>query len=185
MIFKAVKESSFSLLMVVLMLTAIPRAVSQSKSVSVNIPALLLGCYNIEPSFMVSGKVSLHAPVSWSPHTFKNNIRIKHVIVMAGARWWKWHGYSGLFTGGYLAYSKYNISPGKYRYEGNAKGLTITAGYAKMLSRSWIIEMQAGLFAGAAKHDKFEKKMCGDYLDSTSQIVILPSGISVSLVYLF
>jgi hypothetical protein len=185
MICKAIKESASCLFLVVLMLTAIPKAASQSRSVSVNIPALLLGCYNIEPSLMVTGKISLHAPVSWSPHTFKNNSRLKHVAVLAGARWWQWHGYSGFFTGGYFAYSKYNISPGKYRYNGYATGFTFSAGYAKMLSRSWNIEAQAGVFLGAAKHDKFEKSICGEYLESISQFVTLPSRISLSLVYLF
>ncbi|MFA5714095.1 MAG: DUF3575 domain-containing protein, partial [Bacteroidales bacterium] len=152
---------------------------------SINLPSLFLGLYNIEGSKAISKGVSLHLPLSWSPHTLRGDRRVKHFIVMAGARGWSWHCYSGLFYGGYATAGIFNLNHREFRYQGEGAGATITAGYSKMLSRHFNLEIEGGLFVGLLHYQRYEGRCCGNFIEERWRGSLLPFKLSLSLLYLF
>lgn len=158
---------------------------AQERGLSVNLPLALTGSFNIELSQMVRGRVSLHLPISWSPWQFKEDRKLKHLTTMFGARWWQWHCNSGLFFANYLSFNWFNITYKDGRYYGKGFGDIISIGYAKMLSTKWNIELEGGLFGGMLYYDKYERCRCGEFLESVKRGSLLPSKLSLTIVYLF
>lgn len=173
----------FTFLVVILLISA--PTLGQERYIAINIPPLLMGIYNIEGSIALSKEYSLHLPLSWSPTTLPGEKRVKHLIGMVGLRRWLWHSYSGLFTGAYATTSIFNISPKELRYQGEAVGVTATIGYSKMLSKRFNLEFEGGLFLGFIHYNSFEGRCCGEFLAEKSAIYLLPSKLSLALLYLF
>lgn len=157
---------------------------AQSHSLGVNVAMLAFGSVNIDFSKALSQNITLHIPLSWNPITFGNNKKIKHLIIQPGIRWWKWHSYSGWFGGVNLTASQFNIGVKSFRYYGKGAGITLSAGYAKMISKRWNIEAEAGIFSGWANYNKYQIEVCGDYEGCRQGLIFCPSKISLSLVYI-
>lgn len=157
---------------------------AQKHTLGVNIATLAIGSINIEWSKAFSQKVTFHLPISWNPVTFSNNIKLNHILVQPGIRWWKWHSYSGYFGAVSITAAQFNAGIKTFRYYGNGTGLTISTGYAKMISKRWNIEAEAGIYSGWISYDKYSRELCGDYEGSWSGIKFYPAKISLSLIYI-
>lgn len=156
---------------------------AQNHSIGVNMALLAVGSINIELSKAFSKKVTAHVPISWNPITFSNNKKIKHIMLQPGIRWWQWHSYSGYFGGINITIAQFNTGIKALRYYGKGAGVTISAGYAKMLSKRWNLEAEAGFYSGWIKYNKYQRKHCGDYEGNWSGIKLFPAKISLSLIY--
>lgn len=157
---------------------------AQSYSLGVNIAMAAVGTINIDLSKALSQKVTLHIPISWNPVTFNDNKKIKHIMIQPGIRWWKWHSYSGYFGGVNITAVNFNTGVRTYRYYGQGAGITISAGYAKMLSKRWNIEAEAGIYSGWVSYNKYQRELCGDYEGSWQGLKFYPAKISLSLIYI-
>lgn len=157
---------------------------AQSHSLGVNVPMLAFGSINFELSKALSQKTTLHLPLSWNPMTFGNNKKIKHFMLQPGVRWWKWHTYSGYFGGINITAIQFNAGIKTYRYYGKGAGITLSAGYAKMISKEWNIEAEAGVYSGWVSYDKYQRRLCGDYEGSWRGFKFFPAKISLSLIYI-
>lgn len=156
-------------------------AKGQDYSLSFNVATAAVGSLNIEGSAAVNNKYTLHLPVSYNPI-----IRdFRHMIASPGYRYWTWHSYSGFFIGNYATFGKYNISNKDSRYYGSIYAVSLSVGYAKMISRNWNIEAEIGYGYGYVEGDEFEKRKCGDYLDSYSKFKHMPTKAAISIIYIF
>ncbi|MDP3451835.1 MAG: DUF3575 domain-containing protein [Bacteroidales bacterium] len=172
------------LLILILSLWLPVNAFAQNYSVGSNIAGMAMGSLNIETSLALSRRVSLHLPFMWSPFSYKENIKLTHLAVMPGLRVWSWHVYSGFYTGLHTSYIRYNGGLKEKRYDGNAIGLSLSAGYSKMLSRRWNLEIEAGAGVFRTNHDVFRREICGEYLDSSRKIRVLPSRVLVNVIFI-
>lgn len=168
-----------------LLFTVSKEGAAQRKGISINLPLLLVGSYNIELSYLLTQQLSLHLPLAWSPHTLKENLRVKHLTLMGGVRWWKWHGYTSFFTGHYLGYSHYNLSPKEYRYQGDLIKISTTIGWSKMLSPRWNLEVEGGVAVALTSWERFDTKRCGLFRGAATEVIVIPSNIGLSLLYIF
>lgn len=157
---------------------------AQSHSLGINMAMLAVGSMNIEFSKAISQKITFHIPFSWNPMTFNNNKKIKHLMIQPGIRWWKWHSYSGYFGGANITAVQFNGGIKTFRYFGKGRGVTLSAGYAKMISKRWNIEAEAGIFWGWVSYDKYNRELCGDYQGSRQNFIFYPGKISLSLIYI-
>lgn len=157
---------------------------AQSHSLGVNMATLAVGSLNIELSKAISQKVTLHLPLSWNPVTFGNNKKIKHLMVQPGIRWWKWHSYSGYFGAANITALRFNTGIKSFRYYGTGAGITLSGGYAKMISKRWNLEAQMGLYWGWVNYDKYSREKCGDYQGSWRGLKFSPANLSFSLIYI-
>jgi len=157
---------------------------AQNYSIGTSLTGSALGSINIEASGATSGSVSFHLPVMWAPFRFKENIKLKIFAIQPGARWWFWHVYSGFFAGTYATYARFNAGIYNYRHDGFAAGISLSTGYSKMLSRKWNIEIELGGGVFYTNYDLFLNEPCGEYLNSISEVRLVPSKINISLVYI-
>lgn len=157
---------------------------AQSYSLGVNLATLAVGTINIEVSKAVSQKITLHMPIYWNAVTWSDNKKIKQLMIQPGIRWWKWHSYSGFFGGANLTAVQFNAGLKSFRYYGKGAGITLSMGYAKMLSKRWNIEAEAGLYSGWLRYDIYQRALCGDYEGSYRGLKLYPARISLSLIYI-
>lgn len=157
---------------------------AQNYSLGVNIASMAVGSINIELSKAVSQKVTIHLPLSWNPVTFSNNKKLKHIMIQPGIRWWKWHNYSGYFGGVSVTAVQFNAGINHLRYYGSTAGLTLSIGYAKMISKRWNIEAEVGIYSGWVSYNKYRRELCGDYEGTWRGIKLYPSKITLALIYI-
>lgn len=157
---------------------------AQSFSIASSLTASALGSLNIEASVAISGKISLHLPLMWAPFRFKENLKLKIFALQPGARWWFWHVYSGFFAGIYATHARFNAGLNSYRHDGYAAGISVSAGYSRMLTRRWNIEIELGGGVFYTNYDLFLNEMCGEYLNTISDVRLTPSKANISFVYI-
>lgn len=157
---------------------------AQKYSIGSNLAGIAVGSLNIEASLALSHKLSLHLPVMWSPFTFRDNIKLTHLALLPGIRVWNWHVFSGLYTALNASYIRYNGGVRERRYDGSALGISLSAGYSKMLSRRWNLEIEAGAGLFHTEHDIFVREVCGEYLESSRRLRVLPSRASLNLIFI-
>jgi len=157
---------------------------AQNYSIGSSLTASALGSLNIEASGAISGKVSFHLPLLWTPFQLNEKTKLKLFALQPGARWWFWHVYSGFFAGTYATYARFNAGIYNYRHDGYAFGVSFSGGYTKMLTRRWNIEIELGGGLFYTKYDLFLNESCGEYLSSTSNMMLVPSKVNISFVYI-
>lgn len=157
---------------------------AQNFSIGSSLTASALGSLNIEASGAISRKLSFHLPVIWAPFQFKEKIKLKIFAIQPGIRWWFWHVYSGFFAGTYATYARFNAGIYSYRHDGYALGVSLSGGYTRMLSRRWNIEIELGGGLFHTKYDLFRNESCGEYLNSISDVRLIPSKVNISFVYI-
>lgn len=157
---------------------------SQKYSIGTNIAGITTATLNLELSASFNRNLSIHLPLSWNPFTLKGNRKLLHLGLQPGVRWWFWHVYSGFFGAAQLNLIRYNCGLSKYRFDGKGYGVSISAGYSKMVSRRWNLDFEAGVAIGRLIHDCYERVRCGEYLFSEDKIRVLPGRVSIAVVYL-
>lgn len=172
-------------------LTALPAIfytsllIGQNRSLSVDLVELSSLTLNTEYSRAVAKNITIHLPLHWKPFNTSKSERDKKLILNPGIRFWKWHNYSGIFVSSSAFYILFNKTKGKFRYEGNAAGISLSAGYAKMLSRRWNVEFQAGLTLLHTKYDQYHKNRCGDYYCTNEMSLLKKYPVSIAIVHIF
>lgn len=144
---------------------------------------------NMDVSATINSKWSLHLPVTYNPWTFSNNRKIKQLTFQPGVRYWRDQPYGyGWFWGANAIVSQFNIGnlPGsKHRYEGKALGAGVSTGFSLPLHTFWNLEFEAGVGGVLTQQKKFLCPRCGDMLGRERKFYVVPTKLSVSLVYLF
>lgn len=187
---------------------------AQDYALSTNIPSLLLGNINIEPSIPLSSRLTLQLGLSARPKSFGLPMPVgmihwlynqrssdfsgrmnwgtvkhaEHVTFSPGIRLWSKGNYNrGVFFG-------LNALAMLYRYgsdkqdknysEGFLLGGGISAGYSYELAPHWNIEAEAGVAGAWTKYDLHAENGTLVQADK-SRLLVLPSRLAVRLVYLF
>ena len=182
-------KKSFKLLAVAISLMFCSQmANAQSYSIRTNVIGLASTNLNIEASMTLNHKWSLHVPVQYNPFRFNNNKQYRNFYMAPGVRWWWLQSYLGNFFGIYATGGKYsvgNIFGSKYRYEGQAYGLSGSFGRAYPINRRWNIEWEIGAGLMWMDQDKYACKRCGDLVKSEHKWRFLPTKAALNVVYLF
>lgn len=161
---------------------------AQSYSLRSNLIGLATTNLNAEVSMTLNKKWSLHVPVQYNPFKFSKNRQFRNFYIAPGVRYWFLQSYIGGFVGIYGTagtYSIGNILGNKYRYEGDAYGISLSFGKAYQLSRNWDLEWELGAGALWLAYDKYRCKRCGDLVNSKHMWTFLPTRAALNFVYLF
>lgn len=162
---------------------------AQFYSVQTNALGLVTGNINAEVSMALNERWSIHLPIYYNPITFADNKKMKHLSALLGVRYWQRESYGqGFFFGGNSIVSKYNIGGlfgSKYRYQGMAYGLGLSAGYSIPIRSRWNIEFELGGGAVWSNREKYGCKTCATKIEERSGVWLVPDKAAVSVVYLF
>ena len=158
---------------------------AQFYSIKTNLLGWATTNMNVEAGMTLNRKLSLHLPITYNPFVFKNNKRMQNLTVQPGVRYWFLESYVHGFIGVNGIASTYHLSDKKYRYEGDAYGLGLSYGYAKLLSPRWNMELETGWGLVWADYTKYACKECGKKLGQETRWYLIPTKASLSIVYLF
>ena len=158
---------------------------AQFYSLSTNIPVLAATTLNMELSMTLDRKYSMHLPVYYNPFVFSDNKKLQNFTVLPGIRSWVLESYNGGFFGTNAIGSKYHFTWQDRRYEGQAYGAGISAGYAWMLSRRWNLEVEAGIGLIWADYRLYPCEKCGQKIQDEHRWYVIPNKLALSMVYLF
>ena len=141
--------------------------------------------FNVEGSMLVSEHWTLHLGGSYNPWTFREDKKVKHLLIRPGARYWFWQTYAGSFISMYGMTGLYNTAwGGKYRYEGWGGGAGVSYGRAWLLGKRWNLEIEGGLGLFITRYTKYRCGNCGEKLDTGTFYLPSPKA-ALNLVYLF
>ena len=178
-----------SILLLILSVQMAGRA--QSASVSTNVVGYAdFLTINAEASYGVARHWSIDAGFMYNPWTFKSEwggARNERRTVYAGTRYWPWNVYSGWWIGAkaqWEEYSRGGISSPQTE-EGDAYGVGASAGYSLMLHRNLNLDFGLGLWGGYKKYTVYRCPSCGKIDESGAKAFIMPSDVSVSLMFTF
>lgn len=143
----------------------------------------------------VADKWTINTAVSYNPFSFKDNKKLKHILVQPEARYWFCAPYSGHFIGGHLLYSHFNAGGIKLpfgiydglkdnRYQGNLYGAGFVYGYHLMLSPRWSVEFAAGIGYGYTKYEKYDCQTCGAWRAKEGKHLFMPTKLAISFIYI-
>lgn len=187
---------------------------AQDYAISTNIPSLLLGNINIEPSMRLSPNLSLQLGISARPKSFGlplptgiihwiyNGHRtgfsermswgtVKHVEHFSFAPslrlWYKGVYNRGMFLGihGLGMVYRYGSDSKDFNYsQGLLIGGGLSVGYSHELAPHWNLEAEGGISGAWTKYDLRVQDGALKQADK-SRLLVLPSRLALRLVYVF
>lgn len=182
-----------TLTILTLLLTFAYSASAQKWSVSTNIMDYVsLGTINAEGSVATGRHLTVNASARVNPWTFfkgdnDRQMQNRHQTYAAGVRYWPWHIYSGWWFGAAGQYQEYNRGGiiSQKTEEGDAFGLSLSAGYTLMLHKWVNLEFGAGVWGGQKAYTTFACPKCGKIEDSGRKWFVMPNDLIVALVFIF
>lgn len=164
---------------------------AQTVSLSTNILEYAnLGTLNVEASCGVARHWTVSAGARYNPFSFgegEEEVASRQRSIMAGARYWPWHVFSGWWMSGKLRYQEYNSGGPVFKeaVQGDRYGGGIAGGYTYMVGRHINLEFGIGLWAGYDVYTSYRCLNCGKITGQGSGYFILPDDFMVSLSYVF
>lgn len=172
---------------------------AQKIAIKTNVLADITTTINLAAEFGLQKKYTVDLNMNYNPWNFKDNKKIKHILVQPELRYWFCERFSGHFIGIHAHGGSFNIGGitmplgiGKglklkdYRYEGNFYGGGISYGYQWVLSDHWNLEGNIGAGYARVKYDKYKCKNCGRLVEKGRNYNYWGvTKAAISLTYLF
>jgi len=145
----------------------------------------------LEIPFKRRYSIEIHS--TYNAWDMKDNVKWKNIIVMPELRYWLKRSMDGNYFGAHIGWSRYNIgglmmpyfSDAKYyRYDGWAVALGVSYGKQTRLFGNLYFDMNIGLGVIYTEYDKYLQPKCGAYWGTFKNILVAPTKIGLSLVYL-
>ena len=160
---------------------------------------------NLGVEVALGRRVTLDVSGNLNPWSFRDNRKMKHILVQPEIRWWTCERYNGHFLGLHGHWAHYNwggmlpwgVRTGKMfgsienraimdnRYQGWLAGGGITYGYQWMLGKHWNFEASIGVGYAYLKYDKYPCHKCGRKIGEEDKHYFGPTKAALSLIYLF
>lgn len=151
---------------------------------------------NLALELKTGEKTSLDAVVGYNPWSFKDNKKIKHILVQPEFRYWPCETFNGHFFGVHAHGAYYNAGNVKlpfdlikplreYRYQGYLIGGGVSYGYQWILGNHWNLEATVGLGYAYLNYDKYNCLTCGQWEAQEDYHYFGPTRLGLSIVYIF
>lgn len=163
---------------------------AQQWAVSTNGLYWLSGTPNLGLEVGVHDKMTVALSANYNPFTFKNNRKMKHLLIQPEYRYWLSETFKGHFFGAHLSAGIYNFgnlpfgSMKDYRYEGKLLGGGFTYGYQWIVSNRVNIGAEIGLGYFYMDYNKYYCQTCGERIDHYRSNYFGPTKAAVSIIYL-
>jgi len=170
------------------LILCISRADAQVISLRTSATMWLTATPNIEVSLPVSRHWTAHLPVLYNPWVWGDGSRLQQLTTMPGVRWWRQQAHVHYFLSAYGIASRYHVGgwfDHKYRYDGEAYGAGLGAGYSYVLGRHWNIEAEVGIGYVYTDYDKCGWKKNSHFYGRHTGWRIVPTKFDLSFVYFF
>jgi hypothetical protein len=149
---------------------------------------------NLAIEVPIKKKFSIELSSTYNAWDMKDNVKWKNLMIIPEFRYWLKDNTSGQFFGAHIGWAKYNIGgitmpyfadANYYRYDGWAIGLGLAAGYKWQITNSLSTEVNIGVGVIYTKYDKYLAPKCGPFWGSFKNILIAPTKVGLSFIYMF
>lgn len=160
---------------------------------------------NLGAEIALGRRVTLDVSGNLNLWKFRDNRKMKHILVQPEIRWWTCERFNGHFFGLHFHWAHYNwggmlpwgFRTGKmfgsvesrpmldHRYQGWLAGGGLTYGYQWLLGRHWNLEASIGVGYAYLDYDKYLCHKCGRRISADSRHYFGPTKAAISLIYLF
>lgn len=144
---------------------------------------------NLAAEYALNTRWSIELLAGYNPWDFRNNGKLRHLLIQPEVRYWTRGVFDGHFFGLHLHYADYEIAGVgltrhmvRRRYDGDLFGAGLSWGYHLSLSRRWGAEATAGIGYARASHDIYHKRT-GEFLERDTYHYFGPTRLGLSLVY--
>jgi outer membrane protein OmpA-like peptidoglycan-associated protein len=169
--------------------------VSSSFSLKTNLLYDAVTAINLGAEFRLGHRSSLEIAGSWSPFSFSDNRKWKHVLLQPELRFWPTETFHGHFFGLHGLYASYNVGAlprppfsramSENRYQGWLAGAGLSYGYRWNFSSRWGLEASAGFGFVHLDYGKFDCVVCGEEFPKETRNYFAPTKAALTLVYRF
>lgn len=140
---------------------------------------------------LVAEQYSIDLPIGLNIWTYKNNRKLKNILVQPELRYWTNEGLKGSFWGLHAHWSYYNAGNIKFpfklnnRYQGWLAGGGISYGYRWHLNEKFAFEGSLGAGYAYMKYSKYEPETCGAFIEKERKHYLGITKIALNLIYKF
>lgn len=189
------KDFCIKILLTALLALAALAARAQHSALKTNALYWATATPNLAFEQKVGRKWTAEISVGYNPFTFSHNKKLRHVALQPEARYWLCAPFAGHFVGVHALYSHYNAGGVKmpfglfpdlkrYRYQGDLGAVGVAYGYSWMLPNDhWSIEAEAGVGVGLTRYDQYECATCGSNVGHDRRFLLMPTKLSLAIVY--
>lgn len=132
----------------------------------------------------------------YNPFDYRQDVdkRQKHLLIEPAMRYWICSPWAEFFVSGNAFWTHYNIGGYKMplglmftevenkRFQGDAVGAGLSAGYAWILGKRWNFEVELGVDLGYTWYDRYECAHCGILFGSEDKFFVTPKA-GINFVY--
>ncbi|MCD7977324.1 MAG: DUF3575 domain-containing protein [Tannerellaceae bacterium] len=156
----------------------------------VNLLSYTAATFSIGGEMKLSEHTSFDLSLLYNPWEFKDNKKMKHVLIQPEGRYWFCETFYGSFVGVHLHYGKYNIGGTgftdymkEHRFEGWLAGGGVSYGYHWILSGSLSLEATVGVGYTHLDYGVHPCEKCGEKIKDQTRGFFGPTRLGVSLIY--
>lgn len=180
---RAIKITFISIVLTLLSLSA----KSQFYSVSTNILGWATASPNVGMDIALNRKVSISIEVMGNYLTLPQ-FSTQHILSQQGMRFWLMENNIGSFLGFHFTEALYNVGNEKYMFKGWTAGIGASYGYALLLSKRWSLGFEIGASVMYMEDQQTEREPVatnGALNRYNKRVMVLPTKLSISMIYLF
>lgn len=184
------------ILTAVMAMVAIP-ASAQKVAIKNNLAATATLSPNIAVEVGFAKRFSVDLYGSWNPFIINEttSTQFRHLLIQPEFRLWTCESFNGLFFGAHGFYGQYNINNinfypirpemKDFRWQGDIYGAGFTVGYQWILGKRWNFEAAVGGGLIVSEWEKWDCTNCSDPLDTGKISGIMPTRVSLAVVFFF
>lgn len=133
----------------------------------------------------ISNQVTLEADVAYNPWTFREDKKMRLLLVQPEMKYWLCEKYEGHFVGIHLHGAQFYGGFGSKLYDGYLAGGGVTYGYDWILSPHWNLEAAIGVGYAHLWYKQSPNLPCIKCQEKKNENYIGPTKAALSLVYIF
>ena len=149
---------------------------------------------NARAEWLLKGHYTLSATFGYNAFNFKDdsgaNPKLHHWLVYPEVKYWFCRPFEHDYVGVHAFYGRYNAGGigllgflDDCRWKGYGMGIGISYGYQWAFGKRWGIEASLGIGYAYLNYRKYESGTCGDLLAKVERHLLLPTKLSLSLLY--
>ncbi|MCD7978064.1 MAG: DUF3575 domain-containing protein [Tannerellaceae bacterium] len=156
----------------------------------VNILSYASTTLSVGGEMKLSDRTSIDLSLLYNPWSFKDNNKMKHILVQPEFRYWLCETFHGAFAGGHFHYGKYNVGGiglsdymKEHRFEGWLVGGGVSYGYHWILSGRLSLEATLGVGYTYLDYGVYPCEKCAEKIKDKTTGFFGPTRLGVSLIY--
>lgn len=147
----------------------------------------MTGTVDVGVDIALTDNLTLDLSGRYNPIT-TDRLSASHWASQLGVKYWLYENFVGHFLSSHAGYIDYNIGNRERRYLGSGYTLSVSGGYAWILSTRWSLAVEAGIgicYSRDTRSDPTVTDWDNEYYYHTERVSVVPARLGVTFNYIF